>query len=74
MYLPLVLLLLLATRCFSLPLSFEERGQGHYLSRSSSGTMEFLASRVVSGDVTLRFVGTSGAEHLEGFGPAAPST
>ena len=74
MYLPLVLLLLLATRCFSLPLSFEERGQGHCLSRSSSGTMEFLASRVVSGDVTLRFVGTSGAEHLEGFGPAAPST
>jgi uncharacterized protein (TIGR03437 family) len=66
--------LLLALRCIALPISFEERDPRHFVSHCANGTVEFLLDRVVAGDVTLRFAGTSGAERLEGRGPSAPST
>jgi uncharacterized protein (TIGR03437 family) len=74
MRLPLVLLLLIATRCIALPLYFEERDPRHFLSRSSGGTVTFLPDRLIAGGVTMRFVGSSGADRLEGRGLSAPAT
>jgi uncharacterized protein (TIGR03437 family) len=70
---PLVFLLL-AVRCIALPISFEQRDARHFISRCATGIVEVLPDRVVTGGVTLRFAGTTGAQRLEGNGPAAPST
>ena len=68
------LTLFLAARCFSVPISFEQRDSRHFLARFANRSAVLQPDRVVLADVTLRFPGAAQAARLEGLGQAAPST
>jgi len=66
--------LIVLARGFALPLTFEERDSNRFFTRFGREAMEIQFGRIVLGDVTLRFAGSSKVARVEGLGPSAPCT
>jgi uncharacterized protein (TIGR03437 family) len=65
---------ILAISTTSIPLSFEQRDSGLFVTHAAGDSVQFRMGSVTVGGVTLLFRNSSAAARLEGIGAASPAT